>query len=307
MTTVVIGAGIGGLACARALSAAGEDVRVLEASDRAGGVIRTVRKDGFLLELGPNTVRATPEILQLAADLGLEGRTIFSDPRAPRFIAIDGRLHKLPGSPGEAITTKILSFGGKLRLLGEPLVLRRRAAEEESVLDFFSRRIGRQAAMRLVSPFVSGIFAGNAERLSAEGCFPMLAKGEREHGSLVGAALAARKSAPARPKAPRRGLLSFQEGLETLPRALAASLADRLEMGRPALEISPSPARGSWSVRTERERLGADRVVIACPAAAAARLVAAFAPEAAEALSALPRAVSIEIGRASCRERVCCC
>jgi oxygen-dependent protoporphyrinogen oxidase len=262
---------------------------VLESSDRAGGVIRTVRKDGFLLEMGPNTVRATPEILELAADLGLDDRTLFSDPHAPRFIAIDGRLHKLPGSAGEAITTRILSFAGKFRLLAEPLVRRRRAAEEESVLDFFSRRIGRQAAGRLVSPFVSGIFAGNAERLSAEGCFPALAKGEREHGSLLGAALAARKSAPPRPKAPRRGLLSFQEGLETLPRALAAALGDRLEMRRPALEISPSPARGSWSVRTERERLAADRVVLACPAAAAARLVAAFAPEAADALSAVPQ------------------
>ncbi|HEY6050998.1 MAG TPA: protoporphyrinogen oxidase, partial [Thermoanaerobaculia bacterium] len=231
-------------------------------------------------------------ILALAADLGLEDRTLFSDPRAPRFIAIEGRLHRLPASPGEGITTKILSFGGKLRLLAEPLVPRRRAAEEESVLDFFSRRIGRQAAARLITPFVSGIFAGNAERLSAEGCFPTLAKGEREHGSLVGAALASRKSAPPRPKgpkAPRLGLLSFLEGLETLPRAIAEALGSRLETGRPALELSPSPARGSWSVRTETERLAADRVVLACPAGAAARLVAAFAPEAAEALSAVPQ------------------
>ena len=88
MSTVVIGAGIGGLVCARNLAVAGEDVRLLEASDRAGGVIHTVKKDGFLLELGPNTVRATPEILALASELGLDDRTIFSDPHAPRFIAM---------------------------------------------------------------------------------------------------------------------------------------------------------------------------------------------------------------------------
>jgi protoporphyrinogen/coproporphyrinogen III oxidase len=262
-------------------------VQVLEASDRAGGVIRTIERDGFLLELGPNTVRATPEILALAADLGLEDRTIFSDPGAPRFIAIDGRLHKLPQSPGEAISTSLLSAGGKLRLLAEPLVPRRRAAAEESVLAFFSRRIGLEGAARLVTPFVSGIFAGDPNRLSAEGCFPGLAKGEREHGSLVGSILAARRSAPKKPHAPRRGLLSFREGLETLPRTLAAALGNRLETGRPVLEVSPSPARGSWSIRTERERVAADRVVLACPADVAARLVASFSPEAAEALSAI--------------------
>ncbi len=157
------------------------------------------------------------------------------------------------------------------------------------MLGFFSRRIGPEAAARLVTPFVSGIFAGDPERLSAEACFPALAKGEREHGSLAGSVLAARKRAPKTPHAPRRGLLSFREGLETLPRALAGALGNRLETARPVLEITPSPARGSWSIRTERERLAADRVVLACPADAAARLVAAFSPEAAEALSAIPQ------------------
>jgi oxygen-dependent protoporphyrinogen oxidase len=250
--------------------------------------MRTVERDGFLLELGPNTVRATPEILALAASLGLEDRMIFSDAGAPRFIAIGGRLHRLPQSPGGAISTRILSAGAKLRLLAEPLVPRRRAPDEESVLAFFTRRIGREAAARLVTPFVSGIFAGDPSRLSAEGCFPALAKGEREHGSLVAAMIAARRREPKAPGTSRRGLLSFRAGLETLPRALAQALGNRLETGRPVLEISPSPARGSWSVRTERERLAADRVVLACPAAVAARLVEGFAAEAAAALSTIP-------------------
>jgi len=290
LSTVVIGAGIGGLVCARTLAVAGEDVRLLEASDRAGGVIHTVKKDGFLLELGPNTVRATPEILALASELGLDDRTIFSDPHAPRFIAMDGRLHKLPASAKEGFTTKILSAGGKLRLLAEPLMPRRRAdaSEEESVLAFFSRRIGPEAAARLVAPFVSGIFAGDARRLSAEGSFPSLAKGEREHGSLVMAMMAGRKGKPKKPREPRRGLLSFRDGLETLPRALAQALGNRLELRRAALEVSPSPARGSWSIRTDTERIAADRVVLACPATAASRLVAGFAPESADALSSIP-------------------
>jgi oxygen-dependent protoporphyrinogen oxidase len=102
------------------------------------------------------------------------------------------------------------------------------------------------------------------------------------------AMIAGRKGKPKKPREPRRGLLSFRDGLETLPRALAQALGNRLELGRAALEVSPSPARGSWSIRTETERIAADRVVLACPAPAVARLVAGFAPEAAEALSSLP-------------------
>ena len=285
MTTAVVGGGIAGLVAARAFAARGEDVQLLESSDRVGGVIRTVRREGFLLELGPNTVRPTVELMDLIRELGLEGEMLLSDPHAPRYLAWHGKLHALPSSPGSLFSTPLLSTGGKLRLFAEPFVRRRREPGEETVRDFFSRRVGPQIAERFVAPFISGIFAGDPQRLSAEAAFPSLVRGEREHGSIVGWAIKGRKS---RPKGPGvKGLLSFREGLETLPRAIAAGLGNRVETSAGVRSVAP--AGGRWTVETERGTRTMDRVVLACPAGEAARLVQSFAPEAAAALAEIPQ------------------
>jgi oxygen-dependent protoporphyrinogen oxidase len=290
LTTVVVGGGIAGLVAARVLARRGEDVRLLEASDRVGGVIRSERtEDGFLLELGPNTVRPTPELLALVHELGLEGEMLLSDPRAPRWLAWRGRLHALPASPGAFLATPLLSPGGKLRVLAEPFVRRRAGdATEESLRTFFTRRVGRQIADRFVDPFVSGIFAGDPDRLAVEAAFPALARGEREHGSLFRWGLHARRQRPRpRPEAPKvRGLLSFRGGLETLPRAIAAELGSRVETTTPVRSVAPSDS--GWTLDTTKGTVSASRLILACPSAAAARLVAPFAPEAASALTAIP-------------------
>lgn len=282
MTALVVGAGLSGLVCGRALAARGEGVRVLERSARPGGVVRTERREGFLLELGPNTVRPTPELLTLVRELGLESEMLLSDPRATRFLAWNGTLHALPSSPLSLLATPLLSARGKLRLIAEPFVPRGRATADETVHAFFSRRLGAEAADRFVAPFVSGIFAGDSRTLSAEAAFPALVRGERDHGSLFAWAVRGRSK---RPENPVRGLLSFRDGLETLPRALAASLGSRLEAAANARALVPSGGR--WKVETGSGTREAERVVLACPAGEAARLVTGFAPEAAAALSAI--------------------
>ncbi|MDQ2969640.1 MAG: protoporphyrinogen oxidase [Acidobacteriota bacterium] len=284
MTTLVVGGGLFGLVCARKMALGGEDVRVLERSARPGGVVKTDRRDGFLLELGPNTVRPTPEILGLVRALGLESEALVSDPLALRFLAWNGALHALPSSPLSLLATPLLSARGKLRLLAEPFVPRGEAEPEETVAAFFTRRLGAEVADRFVAPFVSGIFAGDPRRLSAESAFPPLVSGERRYGSLFGAAVRGRRD---RPKAPIRGLLSFREGLETLPRALAAALGDRLEPGSDVESVVP--AGSLWAVRAGGETRRAERLVLACPAREAARLVVEFAPEAAAALQGIPQ------------------
>lgn len=282
--TVVIGAGLSGLAAAYALRRRGEDCVVLEASPRPGGVVRTERRGGFLLELGPNTVRPTREILGLVGDLGLQGEAIFTDPRAPRFIDFAGALHALPQSPRVLLATRLLSTRGKLRLLAEPF-LRRANLPDESVRDFVARRLGEEAADRLAEPFVGGVFAGSAGALSVADAFPLLAGWEREHGSLFAGALAARRAsrAAAAPPAPR-GLLSFRDGLETLPRALGANLGAALRTDCTVETLRPA---GRWEIGAAGLTLEADRVILAAPAEAASRLVRPFAPEAARALDAI--------------------
>lgn len=283
--TVVVGAGLSGLAAAWALSNAGAEVLVLESSDRAGGVVRSEKREGFLLETGPNTVRPTPELSRLIETLGLDGEVLRADSRAKRYVDFEGELHAVPMSPGQLLSTRLLSAGAKLRLLGEPF---RRAApvSDESVRDFVARRLGPEVADRLVEPFVAGIFAGNAGKISVSAAFPILTRAERDHGSLFGAILASSRSKRSGSAGPK-GLLSFREGLETLPRALASKLGSRFRTETAVQSISPRA--DGWTVRTGAGELDADRVVLAVPAPKAAELVAGFAPEAASALAGIPQ------------------
>ena len=284
--TVVIGGGLSGLARGYALARRGEDVRVLEATDRPGGAVRTEKEDGFLLELGPNTVRPTPELWDLIGQLGLFDSVVLADPRLPRSIEFEGKLHPLSPSPATVLTTRLLSLSGKLRLLREPLIAARNDPCE-SVRDFFSRRLGPQFAERLIAPFVSGIWAGDAGSLSAAAAFPALARWEREHGSLLAGAFASRPKRGTPKSVHPRGLLSFRDGLETLPRVLTESLGPRLLRGSRVRSLRPEGGR--WKVETAAAPLEADEVVVATPAFEAARLLETFEPEAARALAGVPQ------------------
>src|SRR5262249_29822305 len=238
------------------------------------------------------------ELWALVGELGLRDQALLADPRLPRFVEWNGRLHALPMSPGGLVSTKLLSARAKLRLLAEPF-RRREAAPGASVHGFFARRLGEEVADRFIEPFVGGIFAGSSHTLSVEAAFPSLARWDREHGSIVRGAIAERKKAAkgAEAEKPPRGLLSFREGLETLPRKLATELAGRLETGVRVEALrrddgaggaNPSPAAPGWAAKTSQGGLRSDCVVLAAPAWEAARLVRGFAPEAAEALGAIP-------------------
>ncbi|HEY3203840.1 MAG TPA: protoporphyrinogen oxidase [Thermoanaerobaculia bacterium] len=282
--SIVVGGGLSGLAAAHTLAKAGHEVLVLEASDRPGGVVRTERRDGFLLEAGPNTVRPTAELWRLIEELGLAGEVLLADARSPRYVDFGGELHAVPMSPAGLLTTGLLSTAGKLRLLAEPF-RRRRGTPEESVRDFFSRRLGPEVADRLVEPFVAGIFAGSAARLSMTAAFPRLALWEREHGSLLRGGLASRRKARTATSVPK-GLLTFRGGFQTLPEALAGSLgsAFRARVAVEALTLSG----GRWIVHTSGKSYPAKTVVVAAPAYRASMLLSSFAPEAARALSQIP-------------------
>ncbi len=274
---VVIGAGVTGLTAAHALEGAGHQVLVLERADRPGGVIRSVRRDGWLVETGPNTLLVNePRMLEFFERLGLGPRLLEAPADARRrYLVRGGRPIAAPTGPLSFLASPLLGPGAKLRLLCEPLVRRARPGAEESVAAFTRRRLGAEALAQLVDPFVGGIHAGDPETLSIRHAFPTLHRHDREHGSLVLGALAA---AQARRRAGRARFgarsISFRGGLQALIDALVHEVGDRLETRATITALEPgAPWRIRWRGADDREQVvEADAVVAAVPAHAAARL-----------------------------------
>ncbi len=250
LDAVILGAGPAGLAVASALAARGGSVRVLEPSDRAGGAVRTAREDGWTAELGPHTLQLDEAgDAAILESLGLGPEIRDADlAAARRFIAWDGELHALTASPLSLLRSRLLSLGGKLRLLAEALIPRGHEPGE-SLLGFAGRRLGEEAAERLMDPMVNGIFAGDPGRLVAEHALPSLVELERAHGSVL-LGLARRKGAP-------RRIIGFDRGMARLTEAMAAALpADALRLGAETTRLARGPA--GWDVAW-READGSER------------------------------------------------
>jgi oxygen-dependent protoporphyrinogen oxidase len=216
---IIIGAGISGLSCAWSLKQLGIDAVVLEAGSRPGGVIRTENINGYLVEAGPNSFQTAAPALQLVEEAGLWDDLLPPTPNAPRFIYWNGKLRKFPFGP--------LSGSGILRLLGEPFV-RSKSPADESIRDFFIRRLGRQAHDRLIAPALTGIYAGNTANLSMAAVFPRMVEMELGYGSLTGAFLrtlkARGKPAGSGRQKPKGSVFSLHGGVEILPKRLAEQL-----------------------------------------------------------------------------------
>jgi oxygen-dependent protoporphyrinogen oxidase len=287
LDVLIIGAGISGLAAAFRLKRSGLDVAVLEASSRVGGAIETHSEGGWRFELGPNTVlESDPSVAELIAEAGLAGEKITAAPSARRrYLYKDGRLHPLPASPGGFLRTPLFPASAKLRLLKEPFIPRPAGDPEESVAAFVRRRLGQPFLDYAVGPFVSGIYAGDPERLSVRWAVPKIAALEREHGSLLRGALARRKGSAA-----NRGsgaMISFPAGLEELPRRLAREIGD-VRTGVAALSVLRG--EGGFRVDTAAGPLAARRVVLAVPADVAARLLDAATGGRSRAFAEIPYA-----------------
>ncbi|MDZ7631647.1 MAG: protoporphyrinogen oxidase [Gemmatimonadaceae bacterium] len=295
---VVCGAGLTGLTTAWYLRRAGASVTIVEASDAVGGVMGTTRRDGYLVEHGPNSAMLTAPMAQLVDALGLTPQLRVAAPQAQRrYIVRAGRALAVPASPGAMLRSPLFSLGAKLRLLAEPFISRRHGGADESVASFVRRRLGREPLTWAVDPFVSGVYAGDPEHLSVTHAFPRLAALEREHGSLVRGMIAgARKSRVASGEpgltSGRATMVSFADGMGTLPQAIAHDLTDvEMLLGTrvTAIDTSAGVARVEVVQDGDSRMLDADAVVSTVPthAFAAIRLPAAVAASRAQ-LASLP-------------------
>lgn len=280
---VILGAGISGLALGWFFKQKfGNRIKItiLEKSERAGGLIKTVHKNGFLFEQGPHSCRSAGNgkiTLKLAQDLGISNQIITPAPQAvKRFIAKNDRLYELPttlrsfvGSPWAwSILPRLI-----LEWFKKPV-----ANDDESIYDFINRRFGRKIAEDLIDPLVTGIYAGDIKKLSIRSCFPFWYQWEKKYGSVVHGCYAANNRTKStegslEKSVEKAGLFSFKDGMETLTQSLAKELQKELKLGNQAIGLY-NWTHGVEVFSSSGEIFHADLVVSALPAAAMADLIA---------------------------------
>lgn len=300
LDVLVVGAGISGLTIAHELAIAKKyRVLVAEAQDRVGGAITSAKNDqGYQWEEGPNSFQPAPELLRLAVQVGLKDELVLADGKLPRFVFLNGKLNALPMSPPKAIASKILTWGGKIRLaLGAIGFARPAMAGEESVDQFFSRLLGKQAVERLVAPFISGVYAGDPKRLSAKAAFAKIFRLENSYnGLLAGAILSAKErkaqklNDPNIPKVKAGELGSFRQGIKMLPEAIATKLRDQGTAVKQQWTLISLEKQGEiyiskFDTPKGEETVRSRSVVLSTPAYVTAKLLQDYLPAASQALN----------------------
>lgn len=294
---IVVGAGISGLTTALLLQRAGKRVLLLEAATRVGGAIRSERRDGWLIEAGPNsTLETTPLLTELIRDVGAEqGKLYANDSSKNRYILRDGQLRALPMSPPAFVRSTLFSGKAKLRLFREPFIPPSAPDAEESVADFVRRRLGNEFLDYAINPFVAGVYAGDPEQLDVRAAFPKLHALEQTYGSLIKGTIRGARERKRRGEESKQSarMFSFRDGMQTLTDAISACLA-HVRTGVHIDRIEADAASGAapyvlhYTINGASGCGTADVLVLAVPADAAARLSSPLLPALSPLLEAIP-------------------
>lgn len=303
----MVGAGISGLTCAYALKKRGVDVLVLEATPHPGGVIRSLSENGFLFELGPQSFMGTDSIFALCDELGIFSKLIEVPHSAPRYILVDGKLVSVPLSPIAFLFSSLLGWQTKLSMVADLFRNSSPPEADESVAAFVRAKFTAELLDRLVGPFVSGIYAGDAEELSLRSAFPNIYEAEKISGSVIRGSFRLAKRNRGTRSGRRNGLCSFQKGNATLIEALAASLGDSLRFESDVIseiERDENHFRLKLKEKGHIEEFRAEKLVLATPAGVNSELLRKLAPYATWPLSDIEYAPVIVVSHGYRSEQI---
>lgn len=270
----IIGAGITGLSLHHHLERRGVESTVFEAGAEPGGVLRTVHKDGHILECGPQRTRLTPVVHDLVEAVGLNDQ-IVEAADVPLYVCNSGTLGQVPFSLRMALTTDLLSWRGKLRILLEPFTAP--LQEGETVETFLTRTFGHEFATRVGGPLYAGLYASDPDEMPVEHsirrALDKFGIGRSVLFKFLQTQLTGRSPPPA---------VSFRNGMQELPRTLYEQSSNNVSLNAPVRTIGEDDH--GYELATDDTTTTVDEVVITTPAPAAASLLEPIDSDSAEAL-----------------------
>ncbi|WHY68302.1 protoporphyrinogen oxidase [Neobacillus sp. SuZ13] len=238
---IIIGGGIAGLTSAFYLQKAIQEenlpfeLKLIEASHRLGGKMQTVIRDGFTIERGPDSFLARKlSISRLAKEVGMDDQLVHNS-TGKSYVLVNEKLHSMPGGSimgiptevGPFLTTGLFSIPGKLRAAADFILPRSESGKDQSLGEFFRRRLGDEVVENLIEPLLSGIYAGDIDQLSLMSTFPQFYEVEQKYRSLI---IGMKKSTPSQPKTPvnkekaKGAFLTFKTGLQSFAEAIEAKI-----------------------------------------------------------------------------------
>ena len=267
----IVGAGITGLSLTHSLRNHGVEPITFEARDRPGGVVNSQEVDGHTLEVGPQRLRLSGPVAELVDELGLAPSVVEADSNIPLYVYARNDLRRVPLSLRTFLTTDLLSWRAKLRLLKEPLT--ESGKPSETAADLFTRKFGRETYENLIGPLFGGIYGSDPARMPARHALAGLMRLEASQGSLLKPAVRrlvlGGESAPA---------IAFESGNEQLPQAMYEANRDHIHLDTPVETIRE--VEDGFELVADGEAVNVDDVVVTVSAPAAAELLSDVAPDA---------------------------
>ena len=322
---IIIGGGISGLSAAFRLTELKKegkfygDFVLLEAGNRLGGIVKTTKRDGFLLEAGPDAfLSEKPEVLELAKKLGIENELLpTNDQNRRSFLVRENKLRAVPEgfhliAPANIeafFKSEILSLRGKARLANERFLPPKSPKDDESLADFVRRRFGEEALTRIAQPMIGGIYTADPEKLSLRATQPRFLELEQKHGSVIEGLIKSKIQNP-KSKIGTSGaryslFLSFRNGIQTLINALEKQIPESaIRLGTSAQTLKFDESQHLWKVETEEETFSAEAVILALPAHLIAKLLKNQFPALSNELAEIEHASSATVNLAFQRDQI---
>jgi oxygen-dependent protoporphyrinogen oxidase len=254
LDVIIIGGGFSGLTAGYYAKQAGLNFKILEASDRIGGVLESEKIDGYLIEKSANTLLYSPSVQKMVKELGLEERVIFSEKIAKnRFIWKDDKLHSVPLTPQKILFSPLLGWQHKARLL-YGLFCQSPVRSEQTIEQFFTHYFGQYFSQTFADAMISGIWAGDISKLSMDACFSDFKQKTLQHKSLFKTL-----SNQGKNNAP---IFSFVNGVSEFVQALEKNCLQNIETKQKVIEITHQKY---FTVQTQECTYHSQKIIFCAP------------------------------------------